>query len=295
MCQSKSAGGKRCAAHTRPGYLSVMGPAPGAEPPRALQQRLRDHGSKVVAYATTPSGSNHAHQDLANLEAVYAQRVSSADEATAQAETVAELRALLHAADRVKTVKAGMQGPSPAPALLTAAPTAAQVEAVHAYTGRGEISFWDLNNKLRRQLPLSSEESEVVAQINDLAAATPAARDYVVVRGGARFDRLFGDYGMTNDLTGKNFTDRSFASTTTDTAIMRSFARGTHKWEMEIQVPAGTPIVRVPSVLGEDHEMAFQQEHLLPPGTRYRITGDSGPGTVPRRLTLVVRPPQAPA
>lgn len=259
VCRSAYDGGQRCAASTRPAYEATTFGTPAWD-------------EAAVEHASTPAGAGALTRALTEA-------IASDD---------------LHRAAALSTALrrgADMRGASQetAQTMASARPiTDQQRLALNAYTGRGDISFWSLNNKMRKRLPLTDAEQRVVDTVSTLAATTPTQTDETVFRGGARFDRLVGDDGMTSHMTRRTFTDRSFASTTRDPAIMATFAVGTHKWEMEITVPAGTPAVDVPALLGEDHEMAFQQELLLPPGTRYQITGDTGPGTVPRRLTLVV-------
>lgn len=259
MCRSTRDGGQRCAAHTRPAYEAATFGTPAWD-------------AAAAEHASTPSGA-------VALTTALAQATT--------AENYDRAAALTTALRRGTALRAAAQETAQA-VTSTHVVTDQQRLAVNAYTGRGNISFWSLNNKMRKRLPLTDAEQQVADTVTALAAATPTQSDATVFRGGARFDRLVGHDGMADHMTGKTFTDRSFASTTRDRAIMATFAVGTHKWEWEIAVPAGTPAVDVPALLGEDHEMAFQQELLLPPGTRYKITSDTGPNTVPRRLTLSV-------
>ena len=61
MCKSISEGGMRCAAHTRPGYLSAMKPlALGATHDKGQKALLE---VAAVAYASTPNGVKQVRED----------------------------------------------------------------------------------------------------------------------------------------------------------------------------------------------------------------------------------------
>lgn len=104
MCQSSAEGGKRCAAHTRPGYQAVTGdlaqvtasdtPSPALD--TALSQRVRTGYGVLVAYASTRSGLADVQQDYDRLAAHYAnQPAQSMRHEAARQESLAAYRTAL--------------------------------------------------------------------------------------------------------------------------------------------------------------------------------------------------------
>lgn len=110
MCQSRAQGGKRCAAHTRPAYRTVIGGLPGettahtsqADRDTALARRLNNGYEAVIAYASTPSGMNDVKRDHDLLVDQYAASPSTtAKQERARQETLSNLRTAITAAQHI--------------------------------------------------------------------------------------------------------------------------------------------------------------------------------------------------
>lgn len=99
MCEPKSKGGRRCAAHTRPHYeqamgqLGAFGEVSGASFVSAAFENIRD-------YAMTRSGRPQVETDLNALEVTYFENPStSIEQETARQMTLATLRSALDQSD----------------------------------------------------------------------------------------------------------------------------------------------------------------------------------------------------
>jgi hypothetical protein len=107
MCQTKSQGGKRCAAHTRPAYEAVMadidrGPATGqtrADYDNDLAYRV-DHGTEaLVDYAATKTGAEAVQKDIDALEDQYERHPSTtAEQEMVRQGTLSALRVAMRTA-----------------------------------------------------------------------------------------------------------------------------------------------------------------------------------------------------
>lgn len=108
MCQTKSQGGKRCAAHTRPAYAAVVadidrGPATGqtrADYDNDLAYRV-DHGTDaIVDYAATKTGAEAVQKDIDALEEQYERYPSTTvEQETVRQGTISALRVALRQAE----------------------------------------------------------------------------------------------------------------------------------------------------------------------------------------------------
>lgn len=62
MCQPKSEGGRRCAAHTRPNYLAALSRIDNCETWHARQAAQVDTMADIARHAATPSGGREVQQ-----------------------------------------------------------------------------------------------------------------------------------------------------------------------------------------------------------------------------------------
>lgn len=93
MCQSAAEGGRRCAAHTRPGFQCALGVF-GAEPDGSKRAALvEEHKAALIDHALTPKGKVEVDEAIARIEATYEARPSrTAAEETGRAEYVYALK-----------------------------------------------------------------------------------------------------------------------------------------------------------------------------------------------------------
>ena len=115
-------------------------------------------------------------------------------------------------------------------------------------------------------------------------AKSPLASDVLVWRGARGLE--FGDRdSWPDDLTGAEWEDKAFVSTSPYRVKSEPFANDGVL--MRMVAPAGTPAVhlRAPNRIETP-----ESEILLGRGLRFRVTGDSGPGTTPRQVDVEVLP-----
>lgn len=93
MCQSAADGGRRCAAHTRPGFTRALATF-GLEPDGSKRARLVEaHKGAVIDHALTPKGKTEVDEAIVRIEAAYAARpATTAVEETKRAEYVSALK-----------------------------------------------------------------------------------------------------------------------------------------------------------------------------------------------------------
>lgn len=89
MCQSAAEGGRRCAAHTRPGFQRALATF-GCEPDGSKRARLvEEHKAAIIDHALTPKGKVEVDEAIARIEAAYEARpATTAAEETQRAEYV---------------------------------------------------------------------------------------------------------------------------------------------------------------------------------------------------------------
>ena len=99
MCQPKSQGGQRCAAHTRQPYRRVMSAISAGDEFGAAAEAGRGF-ERIRDYAMTPSGRPEIERDIHILEeAYYAHPSTSIQQETARQTTLATLRAAINIGD----------------------------------------------------------------------------------------------------------------------------------------------------------------------------------------------------
>lgn len=93
MCQSAAEGGRRCAAHTRPGFQRALFTF-GAEPDASKRALLvEEHADAIIEHAVTPKGKTEVAEAIARIETVYADNPSrTAAEEAGRAEYVYALK-----------------------------------------------------------------------------------------------------------------------------------------------------------------------------------------------------------
>lgn len=142
--------------------------------------------------------------------------------------------------------------------------------ALRTYQGEG---YMDIQDGLRHPPPNPFVEPEI-RHMDDAMRRSPLQDDIRVHRGVDSGRRTFGD-AWDSDMTGGEFTERGFMSTTTNETIARQqfsspvSARGAH---VVLSVPAGT------SAIDLGHGVS-EAEILLDRGLSWRIISDTGPGT----------------
>ena len=68
MCQPKSRDGRRCAAHTRPGYLAALAALGGPMSRRELAAAQVDGMEAIARHASTPTGRKETRRRRAQAE-----------------------------------------------------------------------------------------------------------------------------------------------------------------------------------------------------------------------------------
>jgi len=179
--------------------------------------------------------------------------------------------------------------------------SARRVSAMEEYRG---ADFRNINRKLRGVhfegtggsksdylLGVEGYHKRLDALIEDLDALTRHSRltdDVVVLRGTETGRGVFGD-ALNGDLTGFEWDEGAFVSTSADPAIVEYFTIA--GLTLEIHVPRGTGAI----VLSKDeYDRGWRQESgesemLLERGLRFKVVSDTGPGN-PRRLNVEVVP-----
>lgn len=143
--------------------------------------------------------------------------------------------------------------------------------------------FTAINGQLRRNEvePLVRRR---VDRIDEVMSSSRLQRDVVVNRGISDVNRVFGD-AASQSLTGAQWSEQAYVSTTTSERVAREFAAPGEQSRavLRILAPRGTGAVRIS---GDD--IGGQSELLLQRDLRLRVVADSGPGAQPRYLDVEV-------
>lgn len=135
-------------------------------------------------------------------------------------------------------------------------------------------AFVGINGALRRGLTDASQRTLATIGAID-SAMTPATTPIEVWRGVQDAGRMFGAL-LDADMTGTEWEDLAYTSTTATAAIAQSFTSGSAdggRVLMRIVAPAGTPAVVISD---EGYLDQGQAEILLARGQRFRVVADLG-------------------
>jgi hypothetical protein len=168
--------------------------------------------------------------------------------------------------------------------------TRAERQALVDYKG---ALYMSANNTLRRergQIPDTPEYRTLARRIRTIdtaVAKSPLTADVQVTRGVKVGRAVFGE-AWDRDLTGAEWTEHAYLSTSTSDKTAGLFSDLGHRdaAKMRILVPAGTPAVEL-SGSGDEAEL------LLRRGLRMRVVSDTGPGEN-RELAVEVVPDDQP-
>ena len=187
----------------------------------------------------------------------------------------AEGKAADHKKIRPKTVPlTGDAALGAAPVSLAGLPNTSEGrkarKALNYYTG---ADYARVNNTLRDVTPPYGTDPKEVAHnisvLDETMAGSALTKDVVTYRGLTSARTMFGDR-VDGDLTGVQWREDAYMSTTADDKTARTFATGDSSavpMMMTITIPAGTPAV---SIAGPESEL------LVGRGQNLRVVKDSG-------------------
>lgn len=156
----------------------------------------------------------------------------------------------------------------------------AESDALDQYKG---AKFGAINDSLRGSgNQADANVGDLVDAMDRAFARSPLNGDVLVHRGIGNPAVVFGDAAGVN-LTGAEWTELAYVSTSTDEDVIGGFMFGDQRMAMRILVPEGVGAIELSNE-------RFESELLLQRGLRLRVVADSGPGTQPRRLDVEVLP-----
>lgn len=165
--------------------------------------------------------------------------------------------------------------------------TPEQFEAVDDYR---DIFYTGVNGALRGGAT-NDEIQQRIEHLDAAMAASPLTSDIVTYRGIMNASHMFGDR-LDGDLTGMEWDEQAYASTSTDPAMADEFATGSSDTSrsvvMRVLVPAGTGGMTLSDSNQEAVGYYPESEVLLQRGLRMRVVADNG--GVPRQIDVEVVP-----
>lgn len=173
------------------------------------------------------------------------------------------------------------EGPQP-PTGLDAQTLAAASRALGQYAWGGGEYVDDV-----RQGNLSNEDRADFAAVMRVFDHSRLTEDVILMRGVSNPKRTFGE-ARFGDLTGYEWTDPGLVSTSAYYHGAQEYMHEKRPIVLEIHAPAGTPAIHLflphPRTGVHDDE----KEVVLPPGLRYRVTGDTESGWGVRIVSVEV-------
>lgn len=173
-------------------------------------------------------------------------------------------------------------------AAASGADTLAEMKAIDSlspaqalYVGEyGMAAYESLNASLGKGVALSGKDKALVEVID--SALPPGARkkDVIVWRGMRNPDAKFGKAWNKKDVTGLEWTQKGFSSTSADFGIAAGFAKekdGKMPVVMRVLIPKDAKIGTL-DMRGRSNSNSHESEALLSRGVRYRVVADHGVG-----------------
>lgn len=152
--------------------------------------------------------------------------------------------------------------------------------AIGDYVMEGEEM--NVNIRAARGGPVEGVHAATVATIDGEMGRSKLPEDVVVYRGVKSAKQTFGDAYRSSSMTGMEWTDHGYTSTTTNDVVADRFSGGTaFGVRMRILAPAGTGAIAI-----NDHE----EEILLPRGLKFRVVSDVLPESGPRQFDVEIVP-----
>jgi SPP1 gp7 family putative phage head morphogenesis protein len=152
--------------------------------------------------------------------------------------------------------------------------TRQEIEALDHY---GSLGYMNINDGLRTargnvQGIVSTRVREEIGHIDAAMARSSLDAEIVTYRGFPNGREILGPGWHDQDMTGLEWVDNGYSSTTSDTAVAEGFSiMGTRDSVMlRIITPRGVNAIQIS---GRD----FESEVLLQRGLRFRVVNDSGP------------------
>lgn len=126
----------------------------------------------------------------------------------------------------------------------------------------------------------------VTAGVDAAMAASPLSDDVVVERGVVDPSKIFGSGWEDADLTGRDWSDQGYVSTTAGSALAKFSGNGAGI-QMRILVPAGTHAIGIEAATAG---LSGEQELLLDRGLSFRVVHDHGMVDGRRKIDIEVVP-----
>jgi phage portal protein BeeE len=181
-------------------------------------------------------------------------------------------------ADRLKDAARGDAALDAAPYKQWLEPDGPHKDAVFSYTGGGYLG---INADLRVGRFDDRRTKNDIRRLDEAMADSPLGSDVVVVRGIRDPRAVFGDAWNDSDVSGLEWSELSFASSSTNVAQTgRTYFTGNSGVRMEILVPKGTSALAA--------SRAGEAELLLNRGLKYRVVRDDGVVDGIRRISVEV-------
>jgi hypothetical protein len=192
-----------------------------------------------------------------------------------------------HANDRHRSIKpaTGNDARAAAPASVNAENTrggltAEEEAALRRYRGG---KYEDINDYLSGEISDPSERVlglvKLIRQAMEKSRLTSPVQVWRGVRDGRK---VFGEH-WSDDLTGAEWSENRFLSTTTEESVVDEFTDGDQGARILLRIPKGVGAIELSTEKG-----GGEAELLLQDGLKLHVVRDSGPGTKPRVIEAEV-------